>query len=153
MAHGKKTLTKQDFREKRKKRDYKVVFSPSLSKVLGNRYVIMDRAEKEILDDAGGYGYKTRKGAVACFEWKRDVYDKQIDYKDEHLDSNEYEAKLYVQEFCRQNPTLIKNLRELMFYRKKKNRPMSDDEIIHFLNSQEIEFFPFTLPQLLRYWV
>lgn len=139
-------------KEKRKAKEYKVVLSQKLSKILGNRYVIMNKEETEILDDAGGYGYKTRQGALACYEWKRDVYDKRKEYADKNMAEEEWEAREYVREFCKENPKLIRDLQNLMFYRKKKNRPMSDEEIINFLNSQDIDFFPFTLKQLLKYW-
>ena len=36
------------------------------------RFMIVDSISKDILDDAQGYGYKSREKAIACFLYKRD---------------------------------------------------------------------------------
>lgn len=50
--------------------DVIAVKANNLSKLGDDRYVIVDKATGEILDDAQGYGYKSPQKAYACFGYK-----------------------------------------------------------------------------------
>lgn len=43
--------------------NYKVIRSKQLSKDYESRYIIIDAKTQEILDDANGYGYKSKENA------------------------------------------------------------------------------------------
>jgi len=48
----------------------KVIVSPSLSKDYDRRYVVVDEATGEVLDDAQGYGYKSAQNAHRAYSYK-----------------------------------------------------------------------------------
>ena len=53
--------------------DYKkieVVRGGSEDNDFSPRYIIIDKETGEVLDDAQGYGYKTKRNAYACFGYK-----------------------------------------------------------------------------------
>ena len=49
---------------------YKVIKSENLSSAYEERYVIVCKETNEILDDAQGYGYKTKQRAHASYAYK-----------------------------------------------------------------------------------
>lgn len=54
--------------------NYKAIVDSELTKKSKHghdRYVIVDIETGEILDDAQGYGYKSKEGAYKCFGYKR----------------------------------------------------------------------------------
>lgn len=53
-----------------KKRNVRIVKSESLSKPYEWRFVVVDVGTGEILDNAQGYGYKTKQKAMAAWNYK-----------------------------------------------------------------------------------
>lgn len=49
----------------------KAVYSERLSKRLDSRYIIVDEDTGEILDDAQGYGYKSKPNAYRGYAYKQ----------------------------------------------------------------------------------
>lgn len=49
---------------------FKAVKSEILSKLDGDRYIIVNTETGEILDDAQGYGFKSVQKAYACYSYK-----------------------------------------------------------------------------------
>lgn len=62
-------------------RNYDVVESSSLSKMYDRRYVVVDTDTGEILDDAQGYGYKSRQKAHAAWSYKNRDRSKDAEKK------------------------------------------------------------------------
>lgn len=50
-----------------KKRNVKVVESKTLSSRYDRRFVIVDEETENVLDDAQGYGYKSKQKAMAAW--------------------------------------------------------------------------------------
>lgn len=50
---------------------FEIIVSDKLSNPKERRYVVMDPVSKVIIDDAQGYGYKTRQNAYHCFLAKK----------------------------------------------------------------------------------
>ena len=62
--------------------DYKkieVVRGGSEDNDFSPRYIIIDKETGEVLDDAQGYGYKTKRNAYACYGYKN--RDKSKDHE------------------------------------------------------------------------
>ncbi len=51
--------------------DIEVLPSETLSKDGEKRYIILNKATGEILDDAQGYGFRSRRKAYAAFTYKQ----------------------------------------------------------------------------------
>lgn len=62
-----------------KKRNVKVVESKTLSSRYDRRFVIVDEETENVLDDAQGYGYKSKQKAMAAWSYKN--RDKSKDAK------------------------------------------------------------------------
>lgn len=57
------------------KHDIIVLEDAKLSTRYEKRYVVVDKNTGEVLDDAQGYGYKTKKNAYSAYYYKyRDLY-------------------------------------------------------------------------------
>lgn len=59
----------------------KVIRSDKLSSLYDNRFVVIDVNTGEVLDNAQGYGYKTKQKAFAAFCYKRDHGESDIKKK------------------------------------------------------------------------
>lgn len=62
------------------KQPYHAVLSKRLSKPNDDRYLVLDRETGEILDDAQGYGYKSKLKAYKAYGYKlkRQKENKQL---------------------------------------------------------------------------
>ena len=74
--------------EKAEKKNIIVVKSECLSSYSDERYIIVDPETGEILDDAQGYGYKSKRNAYACWTWKT---------RDKSKDEDKTQRKYHVQ--------------------------------------------------------
>ena len=83
-----------------------VVLSDKLSKDYDKRYVIIDKESAEILDDAQGYGYKSKKNAYAAYAYKN---------RDRSKDRIIAEKKKYINEWCRNHKEFVGCLEEDAF--------------------------------------
>ena len=52
-------------------KSFEIIISNKLSNPNDRRYVVIDSVSKEVIDDARGYGYKTRQNAYNCFLAKK----------------------------------------------------------------------------------
>lgn len=52
------------------KKEIDVIFSEDLSNTYDKRYIIIDKNTGEVLDDAQGYGYKSKRNAYAAWSYK-----------------------------------------------------------------------------------
>lgn len=61
--------------------DYKVVTSERLSKPSSKRWVVIDSSTGELLDDAQGYGYRTKQSALAGFGYKLKYFHPRVRFQ------------------------------------------------------------------------
>lgn len=61
--------------------DYKVVKSERLSRATSKRWVVIDPSTGEILDDAQGYGYRTKQSALAGYGYKLKYLHPHVRYR------------------------------------------------------------------------
>lgn len=62
------------------------------------RYIIVDAETGEILDDAQGYGYKTKQNAYKCWGYKHsDKHKSKHEYTDEEIDNELFRMKVLSQ--------------------------------------------------------
>lgn len=105
------------------------------------RYIIIDSESGEILDDAQGYGYKTKRNAYAAYSWKtRSDKEKQIE-KDMII-------------FFKNNIELYKSLEDCAFYAIKDNSKITEKDIIDIFNEYNKSFtdLSFTSKDVLKKW-
>ena len=89
--------------------DYKkieVVRGGSEDNDFSPRYIIIDKETGEVLDDAQGYGYKTKRNAYACFGYKN---------RDKSKDAEKEYKKRCVKRFCKANRSFISLLEQVEF--------------------------------------
>lgn len=86
------------------KNSIKVIRSDKLSSLYDNRFVVIDVNTREVLDDAQGYGYKTKQKAYAAFYYKKNntksdtkrkkalkrIIEKWLDKNEDFKDDIEY---------------------------------------------------------------
>ena len=89
-----------------KNRNIEVVRGGSEDTEYSPRYIIIDKETGEVIDDAQGYGYKTKRNAYACYGYK--TRDKSKDPEKEY-------KKKCVKRFCKQHPAFIHLLEQIEF--------------------------------------
>lgn len=69
------------------KTEIEVIASPKLSKPYDTRYVVIDKNTRQVLEDAQGYGFKSKQKAYACYAYvTRDKSkDKEKEAKKKHI--------------------------------------------------------------------
>ena len=111
------------------------------------RYIIIDKDTGEIIDDAQGYGYKTKRKAYACYGFKN---------RDKSKDAEKEYKKRCVRRFCKANPDFISFLEQIEFEIYVGKWGIEDvfntklvREIFEENGYIELEF---TIPEFLKYW-
>lgn len=111
------------------------------------RYIIVDKETGEVLDDAQGYGYKSKRNAYACYGYKN---------RDKSKDAEKEYKKRCVKRFCKANPSFIHLLEGIQFeiatgkwgpddvFNAKLVRKIFEDN-----GYTELEF---TIGEFLKYW-
>ena len=92
--------------EKAEKRNISVVKSEYLSRYSDERYIIVDPETDEILDDAQGNGYKSKRKAYACWAWKT---------RDKSKDEVKAQRKYHVQKWIEAHSDFMDNLEQCRF--------------------------------------
>ena len=127
--------------------EIEVVRGGSEDKEYNPRYIIINKLTGEIIDDAQGYGYKTKRNAYACYGYKN---------RDKSKDSEKEYKKRCVRRFCKQNPSLISLLEQIQFeiYVGK----WGPDDVFNaklvkeIFKNNGIEELDFTIGEFLKYW-
>jgi len=126
---------------------YLVIESPKLSTEYEKRYIIIDKESGEILDDAQGYGYKTRQKAHAGYAYKT---------RDRTKDAEKLAKKKLVLDWCRKNKKFVRSLEEDAF-RIAKGSMGQDDKfnakwVKDAFKKKGFTELPFTAAEFLKYW-
>lgn len=111
------------------------------------RYIIIENETGEVLDDAQGYGYKSKRNAYACYGYKN--RDKSKDIEKEYKKRN-------VKKFCKANPSFVHLLEEIQFeivIGKWGPDDKFNAKLVRkiFENNGYIEL-EFTIREFLKYW-
>lgn len=119
-----------------------VVESPTLSKPYDTRYVIIEDGTGKVLDDANGYGYKTKQNAHRAWGYKS--APKATKKKRE-------DTKRRVQQWCRDNKKIVDDLSDEAFYAAKDCEDFDAANVTRYLRQNGIEL-PFSVNDFLRHW-
>ena len=100
--------------------NYKVIRSKQLSKGYDNRYVIIDKETNQVLDDANGYGYKSKENAHRCWAYK------SRSKEDKNKINKKYEAVI---KWIDKNKKIIDELDNMAFYAFKDGDDLTTKDI------------------------
>lgn len=120
----------------------KVVESSVLSRPGDTRYVVIDEDTGKILDDADGYGYKTKQNAHRAYGYRS---------ASPAVKKRREQTKKAVREWCIANKTVVKDLSDEAFYAAKDGESFDAENVKRYLRQNGIEM-PFTVQEFLRYW-
>lgn len=120
----------------------KVIVSASLSSSGDKRYVVVDEATGEVLDDAQGYGYKAAQNAHRAHAYKSMSPKKK----------RQREAvKRRVQRWCGQHPKVVQHLEQASFYAMKDGENVTATDVRAILAEHGLEL-PFPVEDLMKHW-
>lgn len=124
-----------------------VIESSKLSSQHDKRYIVVDKDTGEILDDAQGYGYKTRQGAYRAYGYKT---------RDKSKDKEKAEKKRIVKQWCKENRRFVRMLEADAFSIAKGSYAPEDEFNAEWVNDAFMRWgftdLPFTVQEFLRYW-
>lgn len=132
---------------KKKRSDVTVVRSASLSGAWDDRFVVVDKETGEILDDAQGYGYKSKPKAYAAWTYKN---------RDKSKDKEKAAKKARIEQWMRKHKNFVAAMDEYCFEIEVKGSWGPDDRfnakfVREMLKSSGLET-DFTAGELLRVW-
>ena len=120
----------------------RVVGSAALSSNFDKRYVVVDEATGEIVDDAQGYGYKSAQNAHRAH-----AYKSMPPKKKRQRDA----AKRQVQRWCAQHPEFMQHVEQSMFDAMKDGQNVTEADVRVILAEHGLEL-PFSVKDLMRHW-
>ena len=120
----------------------RVVASASLSSNFDKRYVVIDEATGEIVDDAQGYGYKSAQNAHRAH-----AYKSMPPKKKRQRDA----AKRQVQRWCAQHPEFMQHVEQSMLDAMKDGQNVTEADVRVILAEHGLEL-PFSVKDLMRHW-
>jgi hypothetical protein len=120
----------------------KVVVSAALSDRFEKRYVIVDEASGEVVDDAQGYGYKTVQNAHRAH-----AYKSMPPKKKRQGDA----AQRQVRRWCTAHPEFMQHVEQAMFYALKDGLNLTEADVRAMLDEHGVEL-PFSVKDLMRHW-
>lgn len=122
--------------------DIEVVESDELSKPYDKRYVVIEKSTGKLLDDANGYGYKSRQNAYRGYGHKSAT---------PAVKKRRVEVKRAVREWVKSNPEVVEDLGMEAFYASKDGDVFGVEQASAYLSRSGIEL-PFTVAELLKNW-
>ena len=112
----------------KKMTNYKVIRSKKLSNGYDNRYVIINPETQEILDDANGYGYKSKENAYKAWKYKTRSFE------DQNERNKKYEAVI---KWIDKNKKIIDELDNMAFYALKDGDNLTTKDIEEVIGKHE----------------
>ena len=126
-----------------KEQNWTIIEDTNLSEDKYNkRYIIIDKETGEILDNAQGYGYKSKQNAYKCYAYK---------LKHKNLKQHSRKTKQIVNNFINKHKSLFNQLEDILFHAAKDNEKITDKQIKQFLTDNNIEL-PCTYNKFMRYF-
>ena len=131
-----------------KKRNVKAVKSESLSTQYEWRFVVVDTDTGEILDNAQGYGYKSRQKAMAAWNYKN---------RDKSKDAEKKKKERKIKDWMRHHKGFVNAMNGYCFEIEYKRSWGPDDKfdakfVKQMLKDYGLELDGFTVGDLLRVW-
>jgi hypothetical protein len=120
----------------------RVVASAALSSNFDKRYVVVDEATGEVVDDAQGCGYKSAQNAHRAHAYKS-MPPKKKPQRDA--------AKRQAQRWCAQHPEFMQHVEQSMFYAMKDGQNVTEADVRAILAEHGLEL-PFSVKDLMRHW-
>ena len=109
------------------------------------RYVVIDKDTGKVLDDAQGYGYKTKQNAYRAWTYKN---------RDKSKDKEREKMKKIVQKWCNSNKSFCDDILDDMWYATKYGDTDEKFGIAYYRNKFE-QFgytdLPFTIKEFMKY--
>lgn len=128
------------------KKEVQAVESKTLSTRYEKRFVIVDKENGEILDDAQGYGYKSAQKAYAAWNYKN---------RDKSKDKERAKKRNAIKKWMREHKSFVNMMDQFAFEIAKGSWGKDDKFDAKFLremlqaNNLEVEF---TAGELLNVW-
>lgn len=135
-------------RKNKVKINAKVVKSESLSKPYEWRFVVIDEDTGEILDNAQGYGYKTKQKAMAAWNYKN---------RDKSKDAAKKAKEKLVKDWMKHHKGFVNAMAQYCFEIECKHSWGPEDKfnakfVRQMLKDYGLELDGFTAGDLLRVW-
>lgn len=135
-------------KENRKKKfEVTVTRSASLSGAWDDRFVVVDKETGEILDDAQGYGYKSKQKAYAAWNYKN---------RDKSKDKEKAAKKAHIIDWMKHHKGFVKTMDQYCFEIEIKGSWGPDDKFDAKLIREMFKSYgyqsDFTAGELLRVW-
>jgi hypothetical protein len=119
-----------------------VVVSASLSSSFDKRYVVIDEATGEVLDDAQGYGYKSAPNAHRAY-WYKSMPPKKKRQREA--------VKRRVERWCAGHGEFMRHVEEAMLDAMKDGETVAEADVLAILSEHGLEL-PFSVKDLMRHW-
>jgi hypothetical protein len=120
----------------------RVVASAALSSNFDKRYVVVDEATGEVVDDAQGCGYKSAHNAHRAHAYK------SMPPKNKHQRDA---AKRQAQRWCAQHPEFMQHVEQSMFYAMKDGQNVTEADVRAMLAEHGFQL-PFSVKDLMGNW-
>lgn len=120
----------------------RVVVNAALSSNFDKRYVVVDEATGEIVDDAQGYGYTSAQNA------HRAHADKSMPPKKKRQRDA---AKRQVQRWCARHPEFMRHVEQSTLYAMTDGQNVTEADLRAILAEHGLEL-PFSVKDLMRHW-
>lgn len=122
---------------------YKVIESPIHSTEYNKRYIIVDTDDdSKILDDAQGYGYKTKYNAHKAWAYKN---------RDKSKDKEKEERINHIKKWMKEHKGFVRWMGSEAFYCAKDREPFDEKYVSKMLKEENLEI-DFTVKELMKVW-
>lgn len=128
-------------------KEFLVVEDSTLSSPWDRRYIVISKETGEVLDDAQGYGYKSKPKAYAAWAWKNRTQ--------EQVESNKQVAKA-IEKWTKANKSVVTDLENALFYALKDREEfkLTVKNITKFFQEQgiNVESLPFSVKDFIKWF-
>ena len=119
-----------------------VVVSASLSGRYDKRYVVVDEATGEVLDDAQGYGYQSAHNAHRAYPYESMPPNKK----------RQREAvKRQVERRCAGHEEFMQHVEQATSYALKAGESLTEEDVREIATEHGLQL-PFSVKDLMTYW-
>lgn len=125
----------------------KIIKSEELFSLYDNRFIVIDLDTGEIIDDAQGYGYKTKQKAYAAFYYKK--HNKKSDIK------KNKKLKIAIEKWLDKHEDFKDDIEYWVFQIVAKNCTdvaFNEKTVGDLLKEYNLELKSFSIKQLLAYY-
>lgn len=128
-------------------KEFLVVEDSTLSSPWDRRYIVINKETGEVLDDAQGYGYKSKPKAYAAWAWKNRTQ--------EQVETNKQVTKA-IEKWIKANKSVVTDLENALFYALKDREEfkLTVKNITKFFQEQgiNVESLPFSVKDFIKWF-